>query len=138
MMAGKLHGAMQPCGGSIRGLALQSDGPLLASVGLDRYLRLHNTATRKTVHKVYLKQQLTGDFNFITAKLCLIEIILMGCFKDYPVIYSLYRNGGAAGVVLQVLDAGIHLGSLGNRKRPADSQSANTENGIRRQRSLGS
>lgn len=58
--AGKLHGAMQPCGGSIRALALQPGAHLLASVGLDRYLRLHNTETRKTVTKIYLKQQLTG------------------------------------------------------------------------------
>lgn len=58
--AGKLHGAMQPCGGSIRALALQPHGQLLASVGLDRYLRLHSTESRKTVSKVYLKQQLTG------------------------------------------------------------------------------
>ena len=58
--AGKLHGAMQPCGGSIRALALQPHGQLLASVGLDRYLRLHSTQTRKTISKVYLKQQLTG------------------------------------------------------------------------------
>ncbi len=34
--------------------------PLLASVGLDRFLRVHSTASRCQLAEVYLKQHLTG------------------------------------------------------------------------------
>ena len=48
------------CAGSVRALALHPGRPILASVGLDRFLRLHDTSTRALLAKVYLKQQLTG------------------------------------------------------------------------------
>ena len=69
---------MQGPAGSIRALALHprssprtassasasssNDGaPLIASVGLDRFLRVHSTsAGQAALSKVYLKQQLTG------------------------------------------------------------------------------
>jgi ribosome biogenesis protein NSA1 len=60
LKAGKLQGALKGAGGSIRALALHPTQPLLASVGLDRYLRVHSTSSRNSVMKVYLKQQLTG------------------------------------------------------------------------------
>ena len=60
LKAAKLQGALKGAGGSIRALALHPREPLLASVGLDRYLRVHSTNIRSSVMKVYLKQQLTG------------------------------------------------------------------------------
>lgn len=60
LAGGKLQGALKGAAGCVRALALHPDLPLLASVGLDRFLRVHNTATRKLLAKVYLKQQLTG------------------------------------------------------------------------------
>eukprot|EP00967_Tisochrysis_lutea_P117959 scaffold191199_cov18-Tisochrysis_lutea.AAC.2 len=67
---------LQGPAGSIRALALHprhssscpsassglSDGPpLMASAGLDRFLRVHSTsAGQQALGKVYLKQQLTG------------------------------------------------------------------------------
>ena len=58
--AGRLSGALKGSTGSVRALDLHPTEPLLASVGLDRHLRLHNTATRKQVASVYLKQHLMG------------------------------------------------------------------------------
>ncbi len=45
----------------MRALQVHPDLPILASVGLDRFLRLHDTRTRQPLAKVYIKQQLTGD-----------------------------------------------------------------------------
>jgi ribosome biogenesis protein NSA1 len=57
----KLLDALKGAGGSVRGLALHPAGePLLASVGLDRFLRVHNTTGRESVGRVYLKQQLNA------------------------------------------------------------------------------
>lgn len=40
---------------------LMGSSPLMASVGLDRFLRVHSTAAgQQALSKVYLKQQLTG------------------------------------------------------------------------------
>ncbi len=58
--AGKMSGALKGSTGSVRALALHPSEPLLASAGLDRYVRVHSTATRKQVASVYLKQHLTG------------------------------------------------------------------------------
>ena len=55
-----MSGAVKGSTGSVRALDLHPTEPLLASVGLDRHLRLHNTATRKQVASVYLKQHLMG------------------------------------------------------------------------------
>lgn len=69
--------ALKGAAGAIKALALQpvpprgsatqagssssgSGAPLLAAVGLDRWLRLYSTASRKQQVKVYLKQQLSG------------------------------------------------------------------------------
>ena len=46
--------------GSVRSLALHSSEPYLASVGLDRHLRVHNTLTKEVEHKFYLKNKLNS------------------------------------------------------------------------------
>lgn len=46
--------------GSIRDVAISPDGQGIASVGLDRWLRVHDCATRKLKGKVYLKAQATA------------------------------------------------------------------------------
>jgi ribosome biogenesis protein NSA1 len=54
------QGALKGAAGSVRALALHPSEPLLASVGLDRFLRVHHTETRARLCSVYVKQQLTG------------------------------------------------------------------------------
>lgn len=44
--------------GSIRSLQVQDN--LLASVSIDKWLRVHDTRTRQMLCKVYLKQALTA------------------------------------------------------------------------------
>ncbi len=58
--AGKMQCAIKGVAGSVRSLQLHPTEPLIASVGLDRFLRVHCTETRKLLGKVHLKQQLTG------------------------------------------------------------------------------
>ncbi|KAG1673183.1 hypothetical protein FOA52_015294 [Chlamydomonas sp. UWO 241] len=58
------HGLRGP-GGSIRALCAQAGGEpgapsLLASAGLDRFVRVHDTSSRRSLLKLYMKQQLTG------------------------------------------------------------------------------
>ncbi len=55
-----MQGALKGPAGSVRALALHPTQPLIASVGLDRFLRMHSTETRAQLGRVYLKQQLTG------------------------------------------------------------------------------
>lgn len=52
--------ALKGSAGAIRGLALHPTHPVMASVGLDRHLRLHSTPKRTLLAKAYLKQLLTG------------------------------------------------------------------------------
>ncbi|GFR50564.1 hypothetical protein Agub_g12838 [Astrephomene gubernaculifera] len=52
--------ALKGSAGSIRALSLHPSEPLIASVSLDRHLRLHHTGTRALLSRVYLKQALTG------------------------------------------------------------------------------
>ena len=75
----RIHGGMKGSTGSVRALSALSltlgGGadhdheeaskvskvlPIVASVGLDRYLRVFHASTRKCLHKIYLKQQLTA------------------------------------------------------------------------------
>lgn len=57
----KLIDALKGAGGSVRSLALHpSSENLLGSVGLDRFLRVHDTFTKASVGRIYLKQQLTA------------------------------------------------------------------------------
>lgn len=57
----KLMDALKDAGGSVRTLALYpGPEPWLASVGLDRFLRMHDASTKAAKGRVYLKQQLTS------------------------------------------------------------------------------
>ncbi|BDA43611.1 probable WD repeat-containing protein 74 at C-terminar half [Coccomyxa sp. Obi] len=60
LQAGQMAGAAKGATGSVRCLALHPTEPLLASVGLDRFLRVHSTVNRKQLCAVYLKQKLNG------------------------------------------------------------------------------
>lgn len=55
----KMQGSLKGPGGSVRSLALHPELPIIASVGLDRFLRVHNTDSKALLCKVYLKQHLT-------------------------------------------------------------------------------
>ncbi|XP_068305816.1 uncharacterized protein [Pyrus communis] len=65
---GKLLGCfLGKCSGSIRSIARHPDYPVIASCGLDSYLRLWNVKTRQLLSAVYLKQPLSNvlfDSNF--------------------------------------------------------------------------
>lgn len=56
---GRMAGAIQGAAGSLRSLSVHPDGGMIASGGLDRFLRVHDTAQRRSLGKVYLKTQLT-------------------------------------------------------------------------------
>jgi WD40 repeat protein len=57
--AGRFVGSLKGVTGSVRSLALHPTHPLIASVGLDRFLRLHNTGRGgKSLEKFYLKTEL--------------------------------------------------------------------------------
>jgi len=56
-MMGSLKGQIA---GSVRCLAMHPSEPLICSVGLDRWARVHHTATRKLLMSTYLKSQLTA------------------------------------------------------------------------------
>eukprot|EP00873_Tetraselmis_striata_P001379 jgi/Tetstr1/421643/TSEL_012583.t1 len=58
--ANRMMDALKGTAGSVRSLSLHPEEPLIASVGLDRWLRIHHTGTKKQLAKIYLKQQLTG------------------------------------------------------------------------------
>lgn len=61
LKSNKLMDALKGAGGSVRSLALYPGlEPLVASVGLDRFLRIHDCSTRTGRARVYLKQQLTS------------------------------------------------------------------------------
>lgn len=57
---GRFSGAIKGIAGSVRSVVLSTDGGIIVSVGLDRFLRLHDTKSRSGLGKVYLKSQLTG------------------------------------------------------------------------------
>jgi len=57
---GKILGQFKGFAGSVTNLAIASESSLLATVAMDRFLRIHEIgASRKLVNKVYLKQRLT-------------------------------------------------------------------------------
>ncbi|XP_037484797.1 WD repeat-containing protein 74-like [Triticum dicoccoides] len=60
MRTGKLLGCyVGKCSGSIRSIVRHPELPLIASCGLDSYLRIWDTNTRQPLSAVYLKQHLT-------------------------------------------------------------------------------
>ncbi|CAG9464960.1 unnamed protein product [Pedinophyceae sp. YPF-701] len=57
----QVRGNLRGLAGSVRSLALHPEGRgLVASVGLDRFLRVHDTGTCKPRTKLYLKQQMSA------------------------------------------------------------------------------
>ena len=56
----KMQGSLKGPAGAVKGLALHPELPLMASVGLDRFLRVHNVESKALLCKLYLKQQLTA------------------------------------------------------------------------------
>jgi len=57
-MLGKFNHGI--AGGSIRDIECHPTRPYVASVGLDRYLRVHDMKTRRLVSKMYLRQRLNA------------------------------------------------------------------------------
>ncbi|NP_001091349.1 WD repeat domain 74 L homeolog [Xenopus laevis] len=55
---GRLLCALKGSAGSIRSIQCHSSMPIVASCGLDRFLRIHNYQNKELLHKVYLKSQL--------------------------------------------------------------------------------
>ena len=55
-----MQGSLKGPAGAVRSLALHPQLPIMASVGLDRFLRLHNVESNKLLCKLYLKLQLTA------------------------------------------------------------------------------
>ncbi|KAJ3675646.1 hypothetical protein LUZ60_004688 [Juncus effusus] len=73
MRTGKMLGCYKgKCSGSIRSIAKHPNLPLLASCGLDSWLRIWDTNTRQLLSEVFLKQHLTCiffDSHFTTQEL---------------------------------------------------------------------
>lgn len=55
---GLVRGCLKGLAGGVRGLQCHPFQPLVASCGLDRFLRIHSLEDRKLQHKVYLKSRL--------------------------------------------------------------------------------
>lgn len=55
---GVVCGCLKGLSGGVRGLQCHASQPLVASCGLDRFLRVHSLEDRRLVHKVYLKSRL--------------------------------------------------------------------------------
>lgn len=55
---GLVRGCLKGLAGSVRGLQCHPSLPLVASCGLDRFLRVHSLEDRSLQHKVYLKSRL--------------------------------------------------------------------------------
>lgn len=61
MRTGKMLGAFKgKCSGSVRSIARHPELPLIATCGLDRYVRVFHVETRQLLTKVFLKQQLAA------------------------------------------------------------------------------
>lgn len=56
----KMQGSLKGPAGAVKSLALHPDLPIIASVGLDRFFRVHNIESKALLCKLYLKQQLTA------------------------------------------------------------------------------
>lgn len=55
---GVVRGCLKGLAGGVRGLACHASQPVVASCGLDRFLRIHSLEDRTLLHKVYLKSRL--------------------------------------------------------------------------------
>lgn len=56
----KIVGKLKGASGSIRNMVLSENNPYIATVSLDRYLRVYNTNTNSLFQKIYLKQKLSA------------------------------------------------------------------------------
>ena len=56
----RMEGALKGFTGSVTALAAHDSQPLLAAVGLDRFLRLYDTNSRRLLARLFLTQALTG------------------------------------------------------------------------------
>jgi ribosome biogenesis protein NSA1 len=59
-MGGRMVHVYRGMGGSVRGIQAHESSPMLAAVGLDRFLRVYDVHTRAQLHKIYLKQKLNA------------------------------------------------------------------------------
>ena len=57
---GTFMGAIKGIAGSVRSIALHPTAKTIASGGLDRYVRIHSTRTRKSVAKIYVTSQVNA------------------------------------------------------------------------------
>ncbi|XP_057684952.1 WD repeat-containing protein 74-like [Corythoichthys intestinalis] len=55
---GLVRGCFKGLSGGVRGLQCHASQPVVASCGLDRFLRIHSLEDRRLQHKVYLKSRL--------------------------------------------------------------------------------
>lgn len=55
---GLVRGSLKGLSGGVRGLQCHPSQPVVASCGLDRFLRIHSLEDRRLQHKVYLKSRL--------------------------------------------------------------------------------
>lgn len=55
---GLVRGCLKGLSGAVRGLQCHTSQPVVASCGLDRFLRIHSLDDRTLLHKVYLKSRL--------------------------------------------------------------------------------
>lgn len=58
LRTGGVRGCLKGLAGGVRGLACHASQPVVASCGLDRFLRIHSLEDRRLLHKVYLKSRL--------------------------------------------------------------------------------
>ncbi|XP_070685414.1 WD repeat-containing protein 74 [Pempheris klunzingeri] len=58
LRTGRVRGSLKGPVGAVRGLQCHPSLPVVASCGLDRFLRIHSLEDRRTLHKVYLKSRL--------------------------------------------------------------------------------
>ncbi|XP_030008081.1 WD repeat-containing protein 74 [Sphaeramia orbicularis] len=58
LRTGLVCGALKGLSGGVRGLQCHPSQPVVASCGLDRFLRIHSLDDRRLQHKVYLKSRL--------------------------------------------------------------------------------
>lgn len=58
LTAGKVLQLLKGAAGSVRSLAIHPTAPLIASAGLDRFLRIHDLRSRKSVARIFMKHHL--------------------------------------------------------------------------------
>lgn len=115
LQTNKLMDALKGAGGSVRTLALYPGSePWLASVGLDRFLRIHDTTTRAAKARVYLKQQLTS-------------VVWLPVLQ--PAAAAGVAAAGAEDAADVVVDAAQRSGSKKKKHRSRDSKQQSSADG---------